>query len=331
MQETNSKPSRALDFFLQVKSGGIQFLKGLVSSTPPTFETDWLDFKGGAKLTDDNTKRIWSKALSGFANTEGGVLVWGIDARKDATTGIDCAAALSLVNTPAAFVSRLKELQSQSNDPPVAGVDYWHADDDGTKNAGFVVCLVPESKFKPHRAELADRNYYIRAGDSFHIPSVSLLKNLFFPEYHSHLWPELKTSFDTGTVQVEGFLHNSGIATAKNVVVFVVHNAQTPWKLDPATNNWHVIDTLHPEHLRGTGLTSPFLPIHPGTTSACFRLSRPIQPQPCVLNPIEFEIFMYCENNLPLVSKVSFTKNELADKITKQGMSEIMEIERRGF
>lgn len=326
----NNKPSRALDFFQQAKSGGVQFLKALVGSTPPTFETDWLDFKGGAKLTDNDAKKIWSEALSGFANTEGGMLVWGIDARKDPSTGIDCASALSLVNKPSTFVSRLKELQSQSNDPPVSGVDYWFSDDDQIKDAGFVVCYVPESKHKPHRAESAGRNYYIRAGDSFHIPSVSLLKNLFFPEYHSHLWPELKASFDKDTVQIDGFLHNSGIATAKNVVVFVVHNAQPLWELKPATN-WNVIGTPHPEHLRGTGLTAAFLPIHPGTTSACFCLSRPIQAQPFALNTIEFEIFMYCENNLPLVSKISFTKNELADKITKQGISEIMDIERRGF
>ena len=209
----NDKPSRALDFFQQVQRGKVQFLKTLVASTPPTFDTDWLDFKGGAKLGDADIKRIWSEALSGFANTEGGVLVWGIDARKHPDTGIDCASALSLVTTPSGFVSRLKELHSQSTDPPVSGVDFWFAEDDQIKDAGFVVCLVPESRYKPHRAESAGRNYYIRAGDSFHIPSVSLLRNLFFPEYHSNLWPELKASYDTDIVRIDGFIHNSGIAT----------------------------------------------------------------------------------------------------------------------
>jgi hypothetical protein len=43
------------------------------------------------------------------------------------------------------------------------------------------------------------------------------------------------------------------------------------------------------------------------------------------------ELFMYCENNQPMVSRVSFTLNELEDKVSKQGVSEIMEVERRGF
>ena len=145
-------------------------------------------------LDDRSVKKIWSEALSGFANTEGGVLVWGIDARKDSDTGVDRASDLSLVKNPEGFVSRLKELHSQSTDPPISGVDFWFAEDDTSPGFGFVACYVPESKFKPHRAEAAERNYYIRAGDSFHVASVSLLRNLFFPEYHSHLWPELTAS-----------------------------------------------------------------------------------------------------------------------------------------
>ena len=67
----NGKPSRALDFFQQVKTEGLPFLKTLINSHPPTFETDWLDFKGGERLDDRSVKKIWSEALSGFANTEG--------------------------------------------------------------------------------------------------------------------------------------------------------------------------------------------------------------------------------------------------------------------
>ena len=106
----NEKPSHALEFFKKVNVGGITFLKGLIGSDPPSFETDWLDFKGAEQLKDKDVKKIWSEALAGFANTEGGVLVWGIDARPDPITKIDCASGLSLVKKPATFVSRLKEL-----------------------------------------------------------------------------------------------------------------------------------------------------------------------------------------------------------------------------
>ncbi len=113
------KPSHAKEFFQKVTLEGIPFLKSLIGADPPFFETDWLDFKGAQDLKDNDVKKIWSEALSGFANTEGGVIVWGIDARKDEKTKIDCASGFSLVKDPSAFTSRLKELHSQSTHPPI--------------------------------------------------------------------------------------------------------------------------------------------------------------------------------------------------------------------
>jgi hypothetical protein len=326
----NEKPSHALEFFNRIKNGGVPFVKGLINSDPPSFETDWLDFKGAENIKPLDIKKIWSEALSGFANTEGGVIIWGIDARPDPETHIDCASGLSLVQNPATFVSRLKELHSQSTDPPITGVDFWFSVDDATNDSGFVVSYVPESKFKPHRAEAAGRNYYIRAGDSFHVPSVSLLRNLFFPEYHSHLWPELKAWHNNDTVFIDGYLYNSGIATAKNVVLFVSFSADPNWKLE-TVRRWEFVGAPHPSHKKGAGMAC-FLPIHPGTALPAFRLSRPKQPPEFAqIITVNFEIFMYCENNQPLVSKITFTLTDLENQVTKSGKSEIAEIERKGF
>ena len=71
------------------------FLRKMVRSNPPTSEEEWLDFKSGlhgppAKLEplgDDKIKEIWSTALAGFANTGGGVLIWGIEVRPTRTAG----------------------------------------------------------------------------------------------------------------------------------------------------------------------------------------------------------------------------------------------------
>ncbi|MDO9515973.1 MAG: ATP-binding protein [Syntrophales bacterium] len=318
----NEKPSHALDFFNKVNADGITFLKGLINSDPPSFETDWLDFKGAEQLKDKDVKRIWSEALAGFANTEGGVLVWGIDARPDPDTKIDCASGLSLVKKPATFVSRLKELHSQSTDPPIPGVDYWFAIDDGADDCGFAVSYVPESNFKPHRAEAAGRNYYIRAGDSFHVPSVSLLRNLFFPEYHSHLWPELRAFHNKDTVFIDGYLYNSGIATAKNVVLSIGYEAESNWTLEPS-RRWEFVGVPNPNHQRGSGMAC-FLPIHPGAALPAFRLSLPITDRELArIEPVDFEIFMYCENNHPLVSKVTFSRVDIQDQATKAGKSEM--------
>ena len=63
------------------------------------------------------------------------------------------------------------ELHHQATDPPVLNVEIESYPDPGASGAGFVVCLVPESPFRPHRAEhVTNKPYYIRAGDDFVIP-----------------------------------------------------------------------------------------------------------------------------------------------------------------
>ncbi|MCF7753206.1 ATP-binding protein [Paenibacillus xylanexedens] len=78
--------------FNQIKDAGYNGIKNMIGTRE---ETLFLDFKAktdprtvGLKKED---KRVYAKALSGFSNSSGGVIVWGIDARKDGNTGPDIA------------------------------------------------------------------------------------------------------------------------------------------------------------------------------------------------------------------------------------------------
>ena len=71
------RPSIAKEFFLKITgdTDPVAAIKRLVGATPPVFETEWLDFKGAAKITPQIVQEKWSIALAGFANTQGGVLI----------------------------------------------------------------------------------------------------------------------------------------------------------------------------------------------------------------------------------------------------------------
>ncbi len=183
------------DFFEQIGDGAaaFSFLSGLISTNPPTAETEWLDFKGSMALSDADLKRLWSKSLSGFANTQGGLLIFGIDAKKDPATGVDAAHALSLVPSPATLRSRLMEMHHQATDPPVLGVDVKEIA--GPTGEGFVVCQIPNSPFKPHRSEHCNKQYYVRAGDDFVEAGPGLLRTLFYPRFHPSLWVEVALGY----------------------------------------------------------------------------------------------------------------------------------------
>src|SRR4051812_5584309 len=74
-------------------------------------ENEYLEFKRVAH--DPENQRFWSEALSGFANTEGGLLVWGIGTGKVMPPGgdrrIDVATELKPLPAPASFVQFLQD------------------------------------------------------------------------------------------------------------------------------------------------------------------------------------------------------------------------------
>lgn len=128
-------------------------------------ESDVLDYKGADQISDRDRKTHWSKALSGFANTGGGVVVWGVDCRKelDTESGLMLdrptgkpALALNAVE----FAQKLADLLANATADVVEGVKIIPVQQNGP--AGYVVCLIPEGRNKPYRAMFADERYFMR-------------------------------------------------------------------------------------------------------------------------------------------------------------------------
>jgi len=188
-----STPSRAEQFFLSLgKTSAIAYSRILaLVETGEADENEWRDFKeakfingslppeSGEKRQEEERrkhkiKEIWSENLSAFANTDGGVLIWGIKAPRRV------AESLSLAGDARALQDRLIELQNEAVDPPVLGVEVRAVTQKGKKE-GFVVCYIPGSAYPPHRAKWAKREYYMRVGDSNLPIPTSLLRLMFYP------------------------------------------------------------------------------------------------------------------------------------------------------
>src|SRR5262245_2475530 len=84
-----------------------------------------LDFKliGNPPFGNRDDRRTLAKALSGFANAEGGVIVWGVDARKNADD-VDCARPSQPIQSLPLFVSKLWEYSASATSPSVDGVEH---------------------------------------------------------------------------------------------------------------------------------------------------------------------------------------------------------------
>lgn len=153
----------------ELVEGGWQFVDDLTDERRQ--ETLHLDFKAKADPTksalDRDDKKNFSKALSGFANSAGGIIVWGVEARR-ASEGVDVAVAVHPISGLDAFVSHLHSYEPDATEPFVTGVEHHPIPDPTSASSGVVVTLIPESDSTPHMA-LAPREhrYYKRSGDQF--------------------------------------------------------------------------------------------------------------------------------------------------------------------
>lgn len=182
-----------------------------------------LDFKviNRSDLTHADDKKNLSKALSGFANSSGGIVIWGLDGRKNAS-GIDCAYGKKEIKPLSLFVSRLNELTGEGVYPPVAGVR--HRPVPLSDDAGFAVTIVPESDSGPHMAKLGEDRYYKRSGDSFYRMEHYDVQDMFGRRRRPELKLNTKLTFAGGgssggkkyvNVQVTYALENVGRGAAK--------------------------------------------------------------------------------------------------------------------
>jgi hypothetical protein len=314
-------PSLAQNFFDRIVEAPdkMHFLAALADPNDPWFEKEWLEFKCAPDISANDTKENWSKALSGFANTSGGVLVWGIKARKDPESNVDRAHTTCLVSNPAELRTRLTQLLHQAADPPVLGVVIQDYADPETKK-GFVVCLVPESEFRPHRAEYVENKpYYLRVADSFIVTPVSVLRSMFYPRSKSFLRAHVCPRSLLDGMGTRAHWHwlirieNTGTATAKYVCVFV--NS----RLNLASM------TLGRETTRGqTSFGAPIFwcerPIHPGGFHELFTY-RESQEELTARAETKLFFHMYASDSEPQGATVSFTAEEAKslDQIGRYG------------
>lgn len=157
------------ELFDQLVSDGEAGIDRIISER--TLETVQLDFKTKRTPTngrfEDEDKKVYGKALSAFANSSGGLLIWGVDARKG-PDGVDCAQA------PGVPISDIEQFQVEairfSGDllmPRHDGIVIASIPSAQASGSGYLLVQVERSERRPHRCEAkGDKHYYKRAGDS---------------------------------------------------------------------------------------------------------------------------------------------------------------------
>ncbi len=78
-----------------------------------------LDFKTAEPRCSREDRKNLAEAVSGFANSDGGVIVWGVDARGGGPDEADCAQDVRPIEPLSTFMSRLAAFTGEAANPTV--------------------------------------------------------------------------------------------------------------------------------------------------------------------------------------------------------------------
>jgi hypothetical protein len=251
-------------------------------------EDVYLDFVEKADPTtaalsiDDN--RNLSKAISGFAHSDGGILIWGVSARRDVRDpeSPDVARDAKPIHNLDAFYTNLNAAVRSATRPPVDGVLNYKVPKN--PNCGFVVTYVPVGLRPPYRADNCNNNFYKRAGSSFYPMEPYDVRDVILRDQYPKItlefgWTFCRSSRDAGKHlnQLILTLHNAGPKELDRWKLVIEYpeilsgrnlEGARPWspctvflpitKLDGST--WEKLE-MHSHHQSNPGLN--FRPIMP--------------------------------------------------------------------
>jgi hypothetical protein len=191
-----------------------------------------LDFKQkrtpAVSTLEADDKATLAKAMSAFANTSGGVIVFGIEASKVVSGQPDRVQAVRHIHQLDVFQQAVDNALRQLTDPPIRGVELHRIEDPKNPGQGVLAVFVPQSDASPHRvvgskSEVNDR-YYQRAGTSSTVMPHAMLAALFGKRPH----PDVRLTIALRIVRQDGprfalgaefYLSNAGRGVARQPAV----------------------------------------------------------------------------------------------------------------
>jgi hypothetical protein len=237
---------RAEDLYKRIVEGGSAAVAQLIRDRQS--EELFLDFKrsadngSGTRLHDTDRGQL-ARAISGFGNSEGGVIVWGVDCRQDPGFG-DVARMQVPIDEPKRFVSWLEGAASGCTIPPHP--DVRNAAIELSASSGFAATYVKKSYLALHQC-VKPPQYFIRVGSDFVPAPHGVLMSLFGrpPQpFVFHMWtlsPATAAVGDVVKFQLGFVLGSHGPGMARDLYVNIKTfrpKGRTEIAIQPDSTNW---------------------------------------------------------------------------------------------
>jgi hypothetical protein len=234
------------DQFEELQAGGWVVIDQWVADQKP--ESLHLEFKlkedASRPQLDPKDLEHLAKALSGFANTEGGLYIVGLRTSSGPTRDEpDRLVRAEPIREVHRFAGLLDRQLRNYTTPPIAGLQYEVVEDPKRPSWGVLAVHVPPSDGGPHRASQAttkvNDRYFVRIATVTGVMPHDLLADRFGRR------PQPKLQLVATLVQREGLprvnlvLKNLGRGTGRNPAVWIESQDERllGWNAAPR-NNW---------------------------------------------------------------------------------------------
>lgn len=268
-------------------------------------EDDWLDFKSSGtrdgSLTIDDLDNL-GVALSAFANSDGGLIVWGVTCKRE--DGVDVASDLPGIPDATRFRAQLEANCGKLCDPPVRGVRHSSVVSESGKE--IVVTYVPATEAGLHRTMRKNHHsFYYRAGSQSTLMPTWLIAERFGRRPFAALVPKMTIRVHSGgsfgqSYQLAIHVENVGRVAAYQPAVAVTlrgHLRKLDWPVrDQPTGFTQITSMISEEGRRFFNarelVVYPSMPVD----VTWFNFDLPHQPDESDYPDAQFDLTVFVDN-----------------------------------
>lgn len=195
---------------------------------------DWKRASQDGRVFHNDDKQNLSKAISGFGNTDGGLILWGVSCAKDPKLG-DVPQTKHLIENPGRFKTWLDGMTSGATIPAHAGVENLALPLPADPERGYVATLIPQSPERPLRRMQGHQYYYMRAGSDFLPIPHDLLAGMFGRAPRPKLSMTWHVHENKGKLTARSRILNVGPTLARDIYMFQVSPFMSGLTTNPET------------------------------------------------------------------------------------------------
>lgn len=169
---------------------------------------------------NSGAKAVLAKTISGFSNTAGGIILWGVSTTKHEHSGLDVLSQLEPIGSANRFEQQLRVAIPALVTPALLDYATKIIRQRPGESRGIVVTYIPKYIGDPVQSVI-DNRFYFRSGDEFVVAPYEMIKRLFSATVCPDIRPALRKTMITkesdGTWSIPISLENRSSAVAEHV------------------------------------------------------------------------------------------------------------------